>query len=169
MRSENVELFRTLRRHLDCDPELSLMKWAERAKSKHQERTVIRSAPKRSHQSNGAADSYQKQLQGPARTMLAALQDRTQYGPTVDRTDEMDCPSCSLADSSSHGATVRTSLSQRAMGGPSRGKLLAFGETELLHLPEVGKGSRESAPNMADRWKPAVWPADEGVVFARSV
>ena len=41
----------------------------------------------------------------------------------------------------------------RAMGGPYRGKLVEFGETVLAHLPEVGKGSGNPAPKLADRWK----------------
>ena len=42
---------------LQCDPEPSLIKWAENVKSKRQERTVIRSSPRRSHQSNGAVEN----------------------------------------------------------------------------------------------------------------
>ena len=38
---------------LQCDPEPSLIKCAESVKSKRPERTVIRSSPRRSHQSNG--------------------------------------------------------------------------------------------------------------------
>ena len=46
----------------------------------------IRGSPRRSHQSNGALENYQKQLQGQVRTMLAAFQERTQYRyrPTTD-------------------------------------------------------------------------------------
>ena len=69
---------------LQCDPEPSLIKWAESVKSKRLERTVIRSSPRRSHQSNGGVENYQKQLQGQVRTMLAAMQERTQYRPTAD-------------------------------------------------------------------------------------
>ena len=47
---------------LQCDPEQSLIKWAESVKSKRPERTVIRSSPRRSHQSNGGVENYQKQL-----------------------------------------------------------------------------------------------------------
>ena len=69
----------------------------------------------------------------------------------------------------------------RAMGGPYRGKLMEFGETVLAHLPEVGKGSGNPAPKLADRWKFGVWlgksdltdehlvRTDDGVVYARSV
>ena len=69
----------------------------------------------------------------------------------------------------------------RAMGGPYRGKLVEFGETVLTHLPEVGKGSGNPAPKLADRWKSGVWlgksgltdehlvRTDDGVVYARSV
>ena len=67
------------------------------------------------------------------------------------------------------------------MGGPYRGKLVEFGETVLAHLPEVGKGSGNPAPKVADRWKPGVWlgkshltddhlvRTDDGVVYPRSV
>ena len=73
------------------------------------------------------------------------------------------------------------SLVYRAMGGPYRGKLVEFGETVLAHLPEVGKGSGNPAPKLADRWKSGVWlgksdltdehlvRTDDGVVYARSV
>ena len=67
------------------------------------------------------------------------------------------------------------------MGGPYRGKVQEFGESALAHLPEVGTGSGNPAPELADRWKSAVWlgksdltdehlvRTDEGVVYARSV
>ena len=67
------------------------------------------------------------------------------------------------------------------MGGPYRGKLVEFGETVFAHLPEVGKGSGNPAPKLADRWKSGVWlgksdltnehlvRTDDGVVYARSV
>ena len=86
---------------LQCDPEPSLIKWAESAKSKRTERTVIRSSPRRSHQSNGGVENYQKQLQGQVRTMLAAMQEHTKLQTICrQRTDEMDCPTCSVAHSS---------------------------------------------------------------------
>ena len=44
---------------LHCDPEPSLIKSAENVKSKRLERTVIRSSPRRSHQSNGGVENYQ--------------------------------------------------------------------------------------------------------------
>ena len=69
---------------LQCDPEPSLIKWAESVKSKRTERTVIRSSPRRSHQSNGGVENYQKQLQGQVRTMLAAMQEHTKYRPSAD-------------------------------------------------------------------------------------
>ena len=68
---------------LQCDPDPSLIKSAESVDSKRQERTVIRSSPKTiSSEQRGAVETYQKQLQGQMRTMLAALQERTQYKPT---------------------------------------------------------------------------------------
>ena len=69
----------------------------------------------------------------------------------------------------------------RAMGGRHRGKLVEFGETVLARLPEVGKGSGNPAPKLADRWKSGVWlgksdftdehlvRTNDGVVYARSV
>ena len=71
--------------------------------------------------------------------------------------------------------------SYRAMGGPYRGKLVEFGETVLAHLPELGKGSGNPAPNWQTDGNPACgWErvtsqteqlvrTDEGVVYARSV
>ena len=56
-----------------------------------------------------------------------------------------------------------------------------MGESVLAHLPEVGKGSGNPPPKVADRWTSALWlgqseltdehlvRTDEGVVNARSV
>ena len=65
----------------------------------------------------------------------------------------------------------------RAMGRPYRGKLVEFAETVLAHLPEVGKGSGNPAPKLADRWKSGESDltdehfvrTDDRVVYARSV
>ena len=95
----------------------------------------------------------------------AALQNRTQCRPTT--------------DSALMGYDVQSPLCQ-AMVGPYRGKLLEFGESVLAHLPEVGKGSGNPAPKLADRWKSGVWLGKsditdeylviiDGVVYARSV
>ena len=58
---------------------------------------------------------------------------------------------------------------------------MEFGETVLAHLPEVGKGSGNPAPKLADRWKAGVRlgtsdltdehlvRTDDGVVYARNV
>ena len=166
---------------LQCDPEPSLIKWAESFKPKRPERTVIRSSPRRSHQSNGGVENYQKQLQGQVRTMLAAMQQRTQYRPTAD--------SALMKWTDRHAAWLIPrfrgndiqSPFYRAMGGPYRGKLVEFGQTVLAHLPEVGKGSGNPAPKLADRLKYAVWlgksdltdehlvRTNDGVVYARSV
>ena len=126
-------------------------------------------------------ENYQKQFQGQMRTMLAALQERTQYRPTTDsaltkwivRHAAWLIPRFRRNDAQSSFC--------RAMGGPYRGKLLEFGESVLAHLPEVGRGSGNPAPKLADRWKSAVWlgksdltdehlvRTGEGVVYARSV
>ena len=53
-----------------------------------------------------------------------------------------------------------------AMGSPYRGKLLEFGGSVLAHLPEVGKGTGNHTPKLADKLTSAVWlgksdPTDE--------
>ena len=126
---------------LQCDPDPSLIKWAESVKSKRLERTVIRSSPRRSYQSNGGGENYQKQMQGQVRTMLPAMQERTQYRPTSD--------SALMIWIVRHAAWLiprfrgndAESPFYRAMGVPYRGRLLESGETVLAHLSEVGKES----------------------------
>ena len=145
------------------------------------ERTVIRSSPRRSHQSNGGVENYQKQLQGQVRTMLVATQEHTQYRLSADNA----LMRCFVRHAAWLIPRFRSSDVQspfnRAMGGPHRGKLVEFGETVLAHLPEVGKGSGDPAPKLADRRKSGVWlgksdltdehlvRTDGGVVYARSV
>ena len=166
---------------LQCDPEPSLIKWAESVKSKRTERTVIRSSPRRSHQSNGGVENYQKQLQGQVRTMLAAMQEHTKYRPSADNAlMRWIVRHASWLIPRFRGNEIQSPF-YRAMGGPYRGKLVEFGETVLAHLPEVGKGSGNPAPKLADRWKSGVWlgksdltdehlvRTDDGVVYARSV
>ena len=113
---------------LQCDPEPSLIKWAECVKSKRQERTVIRSSPRRSHQSNRAVENYQKQLQGQVNDAGSAPRTNTiqtdhwVVRPTAwlisrFRENDVQSPFC------------------RAMGGPYHGRLLEFAESVLAHLP----------------------------------
>ena len=166
---------------LQCDPEPSLIKWAESVKSKRTERTVIRSSPRRSHQSNGGVENYQKQLQGEVRTMLAAMQEHTKYRPSADNAlMRWIVRHAAWLIPRFRGSEIQSPF-YRAMGGPYRGKLVEFGETVLAHLPEVGKGSGNPAPKLADRWKSGVWlgksdltdehlvRTDDGVMYARSV
>ena len=130
---------------LQGDPEPSLIKWAESVKSKRTERTVIRSSPRRSQQSNGGVENYQKQLQGQIRTMLAAMQEHTQYKPSADNAlMRWIVRHAAWLIPRFRGSDVQSPL-YRAMGGPYRGKLVEFGETVLAHLPEVGKGSDNPA------------------------
>ena len=129
---------------LQCDPEPSLIQWTESVKSNRQERTAIRSSPRRSHPSNGAVANSHKQLQGQVRTMLAALQDRTHCIPTTD--------SALMKWTVGHAAwpfpRFRSNDAQspfyRALGGPYRGNLLEFGES-------VEQGSGNAAPKLAGR------------------
>ena len=135
---------------LQCDPEPSLIKWAESVKSKRQERTVIRSSPTRSHQSKGGVENYQKQLQGQVRTMLAAMQERAQYRPTTDR--------ALMIWIVRHAAWLIPRFRCNDSQPPSHGKLLEFGETVLAHLPEVRKGIWKFRTKAGrDGWKSAVW------------
>ena len=142
---------------LQCVPEPSLIKWTESVKSKRTERTVIRSSPRRSHQSNGGVENYQKQLQGQVRTMLAAMQEHTKYRPSADNAlMKWIVRHAAWLIPRFRGSEIQSPF-YRAVGGPHRGKLVEFGETVLAHLPEVGKGSGNPAPKLADRWKSGVW------------
>ena len=132
---ENAELSWTIGIILQCDPEPSLIMWAASVKSKHQERTVIRSCPRRSHQSNGAVENDQKQLQGQVRAMLGALQDRTQYRPTTDSAMMKWIVRHAAWLISRFKSNDAQSPFYRAMGGPYRGKVLEFGESVLARLP----------------------------------
>ena len=80
---------------LQCDPEPSLIKWAESVKSKRTERTVIRRSPRRSHQSNGGV------VAGTSANNAGSCA-RTDEIQTIcrQRIDEMDCPTCTVAHSS---------------------------------------------------------------------
>ena len=86
---------------LQCDPEPSLIKWAESVKSKRTERTVIRSSPRRSHQSNGGVEKLSERVAGTSSNNAGSYA-RTYEIQTIcrQRTDEMDCPTCSVAHSS---------------------------------------------------------------------
>ena len=145
---------------LQCDLEPSLIKWSEGEKSKRQERTVIQSSPRRSHQSNGAVENYQKQLQGPVRTTVAALQDRTQYRPTTD--------SALMKRVVRHAAWLiprfrRNDVQSpfyRAMGAPYRGKLLEFGDSVFAPPSRGGKriwDSRAERSWLRDGNPPCGW------------
>ena len=84
--------------------------------------------------------------------MFAAMPERIHYRPTTDNALMrwiVRVPRFRSSD-------VQSPFN-RAMGGPYRGKLVEFGETVLAHLPEVGKGSGNPAPKLADRWKSSVW------------
>ena len=135
----------------------------------------------RSHQSNGGVENYQKQLQGQVRTMLAAMQEHTHYRPSADNAlMRWIVRHAAWLIPRFRGSEIHSPF-YRAMGGPYRGKLVEFGETVLAHLPEVGKGSGNPAPKLADRWKSGVWlgksdltdehlvRTDDGVVYVRSV
>ena len=113
--------------------------------------------------------------------MLAAMQEHTQYRPSADNAlMRWIVRHAAWLIPRFRGSEVKSPF-YRAMGGPYRGNLVEFGETVLAHLPEVGKGSGNPAPKLADRWKPGVWlgksdltdehfvRTDDGEVYARSV
>ena len=113
--------------------------------------------------------------------MLAAMQENTKYRPSADNAlMRWIVRHAAWLIPRFRGSEIQSPF-YRAMGGPYRGKLVEFGETVLAHLPEVGKGSGNPAPKLADRWKSGVWlgksdltdehlvRTDDGVVYARSV
>ena len=153
---------------LQCDPEPSLIKWAESVKSKRTERTVIRSSPRRSHLSNGGVENYQKQLQGQVRTMLAAMQEHTKYRPSADNAlMRWIVRHAAWLIPGFRGSEIQSPF-YRSMGGPYRGKWVEFGETVLAHLPEVGK-TGNPALGKSDLTDEHLVRTDDGVVYARSV
>ena len=161
---------------LQCDPEPSLIKCAESVK-----RTVIRRSPKTITSEQRSSGKLSKNMsQGQVHTMLAAFQDRTKHRPTTDKAlMKWIVRHAAWLIPRFKGSDVQ-SPSYRAMGGPYRGKLLEFDESVQKHLPEVGKGSGNPAPKLADKWKSGVWlgksdltdehhvRTDEGVVYART-
>ena len=166
---------------LQCDPEPSLIKWAEKCQ--------IQTHRKNCHSKfSQTVTSKQWRSRKLSETVAGTSADnagskaRKHTLRTIcrQRTDEMDCPTRSVAHSSFPGSEIQFPF-YRAMGGPYRGKLVEFGETVLAHLPEVGKGSGNPAPKLADTWKSGVClgksdltgehlvRTDDGVVYARSV
>ena len=113
--------------------------------------------------------------------MFAAMQEHTQYRPSADSAlMRWIVRHAAWLIPRFRGGDVQFPF-YRSMGGPHRGKLVEFGGTVLAHLPEVGKGSGNPAPKLADRWKSGVWlgksdftdehvvRTDDGVVCARCV
>ena len=87
------------------------------------------------------------------RTMLVAMQEPSKYRPAADNAlMRWIVRHAAWLVHRFRGSDVQ-SPSYRAMGGPYRGKLVGVGETVLAHLQEVGKGSGNRAPKLADRWK----------------
>ena len=85
--------------------------------------------------------------------MLAAMQRHTHCGPTANNAlMGWIVRHAAWLIRRFRGSDVQSPFC-RAMGGPYRGKLVKFGETVVAHLPEVGKGSGNPAPKLADRWK----------------
>ena len=115
------------------------------------------------------------------RTMLAAMQEHTQYRPSADNAlMRWVVRHAAWLIPRFRGNDIQFPF-YRSMGGPYRGKLVEFGETVLAHLPEEGKRSGNPAPILADRWKSGVWlgksdltdkhlvRTDDGEMFTRSV
>ena len=76
---------------------------------------------------------------GTVRTMLAAMQEHTQYRPSADNAlMRWIVRHAAWLIPRFRGSEVQSPF-YRAMGGPYRGKLVEFGETVLAHLPEVRK------------------------------
>ena len=89
------------------------------------------------------------------RTMLAAMQENTKYRPSADNAlMRWTVRHAAWLIPRFRGSEIQSPF-YRAMGGPYRGKLVEFGETVLAHLPEVGKGSGNPAPNWQTAGNPA--------------
>ena len=86
---------------LQCDPEPSLIKWAESVKSKRTERTVIRSSPQTVTSKQWRCRKLSETVAGTSANNAGSYA-RTHEIQTICRqcTDEMDCPTCSVAHSS---------------------------------------------------------------------
>ena len=85
--------------------------------------------------------------------MMAAMQERTHYRPTADSAlMRWIVRHAAWLFPRFRGSDVQSPL-YRAVGGPYRRKLVGFGETVLVRLPEVGKGSGNPAPKLANRRK----------------
>ena len=166
---------------LQCDFERSFTKWTDSVKSKRTERTVIRSSPRRSHQSNGGVENYQKQLQRQVRTMLAAIQEHTKYRRSADNAlMRWIVRHAAWLIPRFRGSEIQSPF-HRAMGGPYRAKLVEFGETVLAHLPEVKRdletqhqnwqtdGNLACGLGKSDLTDEHHVRTDDGVVYARSV
>ena len=79
--------------------------------------------------------TIRKQLQGQVRTMLAAMQEHTQYRPSADNAlMRWIVRHAAWLIPRFRGSEAQSPL-YRAMDGPNRGKLVEFGETVLAHLP----------------------------------
>ena len=133
---------------LQCDPEPSLIKWEESAKSK--------TSRANSHPTLSKIITSQQRSSGKLSETVAGTSAHN-AGSTSRPHDEMDCSTCSLAHPSFH--EKRCTASILSSHGVVRivEKLLVFGESVLARLPEVGKGSGNPAPKLADRWKSSVW------------
>ena len=124
---------------LQCDPEPSLIKWAESVKSN------------RSHQSNGGVENYQKQLQGQVRTMLSAMQEHTKYRPSADNAlMRWIVRHAAWLIPRFRGSEIESPF-HRAMGGPYRGKLVEFGETSSRGRKRIWKSSTKIGRQMEIR------------------
>ena len=143
---------------LQCDPEPSLIKWAESVKSKRTERTVIGSSPRRSHQSNGGVENYQKQQQGQVRNNVGSNA-RTHTIQTIcrQRTEEMDCSTCSVAPCLVSEAVMRSPHSIEPWADRIVENSWSL-EKQFLHIFQRSERDLEiQHQEWADRWKSGVW------------
>ena len=106
--------------------------------------------------------------------MLAAMQEHTQYRPSADN--------ALMRWIVRHAAWLIPRFRGSEVQSPFYGRTVSWKIGGVpAHLPEVGNGSGNPAPKLADRWKSGVWlgksdltdehlvQTDDGVVHARSV
>ena len=146
----SVALSQILRHHVAMRSRNITHQVARSAKSNRQERTFIRSSPTIST-TQRSSGKLSETVARTMRTLLAAMQDGTQYRPITDNT--------LMEWIVRHTAWLGNDAQfpfYGAVGGPYRREVLEFGNSVRDHL-QVAKGSGNPAPKLVDKRTSAVW------------
>ena len=134
---------------LQCDPEPSLIKWAERC----QVQTIRTNSHSKFSQTVTSERRRSRKL-----SETAAGTSACNVGPTADSAlmRWIVRPAAWLIPRF-RGSDVQSPL-YRAMGGPYRGKLVEFGEKQFLHIfQRLERDLEIPRRSWQDRWKSGVW------------